>query len=87
MSDIKTQQGYSRIFKKKTDLTFKYNEFELNFAEFMIGYVQCYPHLVEKQEIPHMPEHEMWVFKFWVEGDPIKEQLRQQEFKIQMIKK
>lgn len=87
MNSTKTKDNYSRIFKKETDLTFKYDEFEKHFSEFMVGYIQCYPHLVEKQEIPHMPGHEMWVFKFWVEGDPIKEKLRLQEFKVEMVKK
>lgn len=81
------KDNYSRIFKKDTDLKFKYDEFEAAFAEFMVGYIQCYPHLIRKEEMPHMPDHEMWIFPFWVEGDPIKEKLRLQEFKIEMVKK
>lgn len=75
----------AKRFKKKTDLTFKYDEFEKSFAEFMVGFIQCYPNLVEKQEIPHMPDSEMWIFKFWVD-DPIREKMLQ-EFKVQMTKK
>jgi hypothetical protein len=80
-------KGYSKMFKKSVDLTYKYDEFEKSFAEFMVGFIQCYPHLIEKEDMPHMPGHELWIFKFWVEGDPVKEKLRLQEFKIEMIKK
>lgn len=85
MSKDPYHKGYSKIFKKDTDPLFKYDEFEKSFGEFMVGFIQCYPHLLEKREIPHMPGHEMWVFKFWIEGDPVKESLRLQEVSIEVV--
>lgn len=84
MHEDKTQQDYNRDFKKDTDEAFKHDEFEMALGPFMSAYIRCYPHLIEKKTIPHRPDYELWVFRFWVIGDPHKEKLRQHEFEIEI---
>lgn len=57
---------FSKRFKKDTDLQFKNEEFEKFIAGYMVGFLQCYPHLIEVVDIPHMPGEEMWIFKIAV---------------------
>lgn len=63
-----TYHEYSKLFKKSTDREYKDGEFEKQLAEYIIGFVQCYPHVIEKYDVPHLPGEEMWVFKFWCEN-------------------
>lgn len=40
-------------------------EFENRLAEFMIAFVQCYPHYIVRKEVGS--DQEDWIFKFWIE--------------------
>lgn len=58
---------YSKRFKKSTDADFKNEEFEKKLAEYMVGFIQCYPHLIHK--IPFGENEEDWVFRFHFKDD------------------
>lgn len=57
---------FSKHFKIDTDLNFKNVEFEKSLADFMVGFIQCYPHLVEKTIRDNV---EVWIFKFSVQNE------------------
>ncbi|MDB5288528.1 MAG: hypothetical protein JWR05_3477 [Mucilaginibacter sp.] len=56
---------FSARFKKDTDEAFKNEEFERRLGEYFAGFIQCYPHLIIKEEFDN--ENETWIFKFAIE--------------------
>lgn len=57
------EHQFSKHFKAETDLNFKNDEFEKKLSDFMVGFIQCYPHLIEKRVENNI---EIWIFKFSV---------------------
>lgn len=56
---------FSKRFKKDTDLEFKNEQFEERLSKFMVGFIECYPHLIQKKDFDSKEED--WIFKFFVE--------------------
>jgi len=57
-----TSHQFSARFKKGVDNS---EEFEQLVAEFMAGFIQCYPHYVTKKEFDS--DKEDYIFKFYIE--------------------
>jgi hypothetical protein len=63
---------FSKRFKKDTDEQFKNDEFEKALSDWAQGFIQCYPHLIEKVDFGTTDE--TWIFKFMIE-DPDREKM------------
>jgi hypothetical protein len=60
-----THHQFSKRFKKDTDEQYKNVEFEKALAEWAQGFIQCYPHLIEKKDFGD--NEETWIFKFKIQ--------------------
>lgn len=60
-----TEHQFSARFKKATDQDYKFDEFQKNLAKYFAGFIECYPHLIEKVNFDS--ENETWIFKFSIE--------------------
>jgi hypothetical protein len=70
MANFKGYQ-YSKRFTISTDIEYKNEEFEKALADYFVGFIQCYPHMIHK--LPFKDKEEDWVFRFhFMEDEDLK---------------
>lgn len=57
--------SFSIAVNKQDGDEYNHAEIERRLAEFMKGFIECYPHYIEKR--PFKGDIEHWIFKFWIE--------------------